>query len=349
MATIFDVARVAGVSRSTVSRVLNDQPGVSDNARARVLTAIQQLNYQPNFAARALKRQKADTLGLIVPPSFRERTSTEPRGYYLTEIIRGAYNAVIEHRQVLALLDDGGNPEFYDRLIQHRQVDGILIVDLDLDEPLLTYFSERKFPFVVIGNPADETIACVDVDNYGSAQRVVRYLYRLGHTQIAMIHGPPARLASRDRAAGYRTMLRQLGFQVDPALQAEGDFSEESGQCAMEQLLGTVPRPTAVFAANDRMALGAIRAVQARGLRVPEDISIVGFDDIPVAAYVQPALTTMRQPLYDLGNRAARLLLEMTETERSPFPHTPRVVLPTQLIERRSVGHVNGRPVPERR
>lgn len=348
MATIFDVARAAGVSRSTVSRVLNDQPGVSDDARTRVLTAIKQLNYQPNFAARALKRQKADTIGLIVPASFREPTSAEPRGYYLTEIIRGAYNAATEHRQVLALLDDGGSPEFYDRLIQRRQVDGILMIDINLDEPLLSFFSERDFPFVVIGNPADETIACVDVDNYGSAQRIVRYLHRLGHTRIAIIHGPPNRLASRDRAAGYRTMLRQLGLPVDPALQAEGDFSEQSGQRAMEQLLGTVPGPTAVFAANDRMALGAIRAIQVRGLRVPEDISVVGFDDIPVAAYVRPALTTMRQPLYDLGNRAARLLLDMTEGERS-FPHTQRVVLPTQLIERGSVCSINGRYRAERR
>lgn len=347
MTTIFDVARVAGVSRSTVSRVLNDQPGVSDDARTRVLRAVQQLNYRPHFAARALKRQKADTVGLIIPTSFRERTSTEPRGYFLTEIIRGAYNAVIEHRQVLTLLDDGGSPEFYDRLIQQHQVDGILLVDLNLDEPLLSYFSERDFPFVVIGNPADETIACVDVDNYGSAQRIVRHLHRLGHTRIAMIHGPPARLASRDRAAGYRTMLRQLGLTIDPALQAEGDFSEESGQRAMEQLLGTVPAPTAVFAANDRMALGAIRAVQARGLRVPQDISIVGFDDIPVAAYIRPPLTTMRQPLYDLGDRAARLLLSMTESERR-VPYTPRVVLPTQLIERGSVCSINDRNGPER-
>lgn len=337
MSTIFDVARIAGVSRSTVSRVLNDQAGVSDDARARVLKAIEELNYQPNFAARALKRQKADTVGLIIPASFRQPTNNEPRGYYLTEIIRGAYNVISEQRQVLALLDDGGTVDYYDRLIQQRQVDGILMVDINLEEPLLAHFAQGNFPFVVIGNPADPGVACVDVDNYGSAQRVVRYLHRLGHTHIAIISGPAERLASRDRLAGYRTIMRQLGLPLNDAHQVNGDFSEGSGRQAMEELLHVRPRPTAVFATNDRMAIGAIRAAVTNGLRVPEDISIVGFDDIPIAPYLNPPLTTLRQPLYDLGGEAARLLLSMTDGSIESSD-APRVMLPTRLMERGTAG-----------
>jgi DNA-binding LacI/PurR family transcriptional regulator len=337
VSTIFDVAHLARVSRSTVSRVLNNQPGVSEEARERVLQAITDLNYQPHFAARALKRQKADTLGLIIPSSFRQPTTSEPRGYYLTEIIRGAYNVLTEQRQMLALLDDRGNPDSYDRLIQQRQVDGILMVDINLNEPLLAHFAQRDFPFVVIGNPDDPRVTCVDVDNYGSAQQAVRFLHSLGHRQIALIGGPQERLASRDRLAGYQAMMRELELPLDERLQADGDFSEESGCQAMACLLSRSPRPTAVFATNDRMAIGAIRAVRDQGLEVPDDISIVGFDDIPVAPYLNPPLTSFRQPLYDLGGEAARLLLQLTNESR-PTNIPQCTILPTRLMARATTG-----------
>lgn len=336
MATIIDVAKVAGVSRSTVSRVLNDQPGVSPDTRDRVLDAISDLNYRPNFAARALKRRKADTVGIIVPSSFRRPHPHEPRGYYFTEIIRGAHNQCTEQGYVLTLLDDESTPDFYKRLLQERRVDGIILIDVELESNLVQDFYDADFSFVVIGTAPDERVACVDVDNYGSAQRVVQYLADLGHNRIAFINGPPTRLASRDRRAGFETMMQRLGLPLPNAYNQQGDFSEDAGREAMQRLLSVSPQPSAVFAANDRMALGAIRATQAAGLLIPEQISIIGFDDIPVASFFQPPLTTMRQPLYKLGSEAARLLLEMLADAEEDM--TTRVVLPTTLVERATTG-----------
>jgi len=335
MATITDVARTAGVSRSTVSRVLNDQPGVSPATRARVLEAMQALNYQPHFAARALKLQRAETIGIIIPASFRERTNAEPRGYYHTEIVRGAYNFCTEQRYAVTLLNDEGTFEFYDALFRRRQFDGILLIHLELDTTLLEALKGLDVPFVVVGDSRDPHVTCVDVDNYGSSQRVVQYLARLGHRHIAIINGPPQRLASRDRRAGFRTMMRQLDLPLVEAFDQPGDFSEPSGYEAMKRLLGLSPRPTAVFATNDRMAAGAIRAAREAGVAVPQDLSIVGFDDIPVAAYLNPPLTTVHQPLYDLGAAAADLLFDLVK-QRASRP--ARVVMPAMLVERGSAG-----------
>ncbi|GAP63328.1 LacI family transcriptional regulator [Ardenticatena maritima] len=334
MATIYDVAKRAGVSRSTVSRVLNNQPGVHPETRERVLAAVRELNYHPNFAARALKRQRADAVGVIIPSSFREPRSDEPRGYYFTEIIRGAYNYFTEHRMAVTLLDDEGTFEFYQSIFERRQVDGILFIDLELGSDMTRRLKSLGFPFVVIGNASEPDVVGVDVDNYGSSQRVVQYLYSQGHRRIAIINGPERRLASRDRRAGFLAAIEHLGLDFPEAYDQPGDFSERSGQKAMRRLLQVSPRPTAVYAINDRMAIGAIRAARDAGLNVPDDISVVGFDDIPVAPYINPPLTTMRQPLYELGAEAARLLHEIIANGAASVS---RVVLPATLIERNTV------------
>ncbi len=334
MPTIHDVAKLAGVSRSTVSRVLNNRPGVHPKTRERVLAAVRELNYAPNFAARALKRQRADAVGLIIPASFREPRSDEPRGYVLTEIIRGAYNFFTEQRLALTLLDDQGTFRFYQALFERRQVDGLLFIDLEPDPHMVERLKGLDVPFVVIGNVDAEDVVCVDVDNYESSRRVVYYLYQMGHRRIAFINGPQRRFASRDRRAGVLAAVTELGLSLPDAYDQPGDFSERSGQKAMWRLLEADPRPTAIYAMNDRMAIGAIRAARDAGLRVPEDISVVGFDDIPVAPYIRPPLTTVRQPLYELGAAAARLLVQRIAGQELP---SRRVLLPALLVERESV------------
>jgi len=337
--TITDVARAAGVSRSTVSRVLNNQPGVSPETRERVLRAIEELKYQPHFAARALKRQRAENIAIIVQNSFREQTGSEPRGYYNTEIIRGAFNVCTEHRFAVTLLNDEGTFEFYSSLFRRRQFDGIVLVHVDVDMRLVEELKATEFPLVVVGSVPDPHVNSVDVDNYGSAQQVVRYLFGQGHRRIALINGPPERLASRDRRAGFRTMMRQLGLPLLAVYDQPGDFSVRSGYEAMQRLLALAEPPTAVFAINDRMAIGAMQAAREAGFLVPDDISIVGFDDIPVAAYLTPPLTTVRQPLYELGEAAARMLLRLLEGELSS---PTREVLPALLVPRGTVRALPG-------
>ncbi len=334
MVTITDVAKAAGVSRSTVSRVLNNRPGVSPETRKRVLQAIEELQYQPHFAAQALKRQRAESIAIIVQNSFREKTGDEPRGYYNTEIVRGAFNVCTERRYTVTLLNDEGTFEFYASLFRRRQFDGIVLVHVDVDLRLVEELKTTGFPLVVVGSVPDPFVNSVDVDNYGSAQQVVRYLVGQGHRRIAIINGPPQRLASRDRRAGFRTMMRQFGLPLPEVYDQPGDFSTRSGYEAMNRLLNVPEPPTAVFAINDRMAIGALRAVHDAGKQVPDDISVVGFDDIPVAQYLNPPLTTVRQPLYELGEAAAHLLFDILEGRVSS---PARVVLSASLVERSSV------------
>ncbi len=334
MVTITDVARKAGVSRSTVSRVLNNQPGVRPETRERVLKAIEELRYQPHFAARALKGQAADNVAIIVQDSFRQKTGDEPRGYYNTEIVRGAFNVCTEHHYAVTLLIDEGTFEFYASLFRRRQFDGIVLVHVDMDTRLVEELKATGFPLVVVGSVPDPHVHSVDVDNYGSTQQVVRYLYGKGHRRIGIINGPLDRLASRDRRAGFRTMMRQLGLPLLQEYDEWGDFSVGSGYEAMKRLLSLDVPPTAVFAANDRMALGALQAAHDLGRRVPEDVSIVGFDDIPVARYLHPPLTTVRQPLYELGEAAATMLMDLL-AERPT--RARRLILSAPLVERHTV------------
>lgn len=334
MVTITDVARKAGVSRSTVSRVLNNQPGVRPETRERVLKAIEELRYQPHFAARALKRRRADNVALIVQDSFRQKTRDEPRGYYNTEIVRGAFNVCTEHHYAITLLVDEGTFDFYTSLFRRRQFDGIVLIHVDIDMRLVEELKATGFPLVVVGAVPDPHVNSVDVDNYGSAQQVVRYLFGLGHTRIAIINGPLERLAARDRRAGFHTMMRQLGLSLCEEYEQWGDFSVRSGYEAMKRLLNLAVPPTAVFATNDRMAIGALQAAQDLGKRVPEDISIVGFDDIPVASYLHPPLTTVHQPLYELGEAAASMLMDIIAEGGGS---SRRAVLSAPLVERRTV------------
>jgi LacI family transcriptional regulator len=220
-----------------------------------------------------------------------------------------------------------------------RSVAGLLLIGARLDDPVIARCRKTGAPFVLVNNAAREPdVSSVDCDNVSGARAAVRHLLDLGHRRIALIAGPENSSNARDRRRGYEEAIRAAGLTPDPGLVMPGNFVEEGGRRAMEALLARPDPPTAVFAANDVLALGAIAALRAAGRRIPDDVALVGFDDIPVARYVEPRLTTIRQPIYDIGRRAAEIVLDHAAFPPDSPPPPDREVLQTQLVVRESCG-----------
>ncbi len=330
--TLEEIARQAGVSRSTVSRVMNDHPSVDRETRARVQSVAERLNYQPNVAARSLAAGRTNILGLVIPMGV-SALFTDPYFPLLVQGISSACNAN-EHSVMLWLAEPEYERRMIRQVLQGGLIDGVILASALMDDPMLEALLKRGLPFITVGRlPTDNRVSYVDVDNVDSAREMVAYLLRLGHRRVATISGPTNMIAGSDRLQGYRLALRNRGVTPDPALIVEADFTEEGGYIAMQQLL---PRaPEAVFVASDSMAVGALRALREAGLRVPDDIAISGFDDIPFAARTDPPLTTVRQPIQRMGSVAAETLIDMIS---HPQPQPRRVILPTELVIRESSG-----------
>ncbi|MGQ9630173.1 MAG: LacI family DNA-binding transcriptional regulator [bacterium] len=329
--TIKDVAARAGVSKSTVSRVLNGGP-VSEKTREVVQKAIRELNYYPNLQAQTLSKRRTDTIGLIVP---------EITVSFCTQVIAGVEEAAQKYHQVLILCATKRklDPElqFVRNLIYGKKIDGLLV--LLPFEYRLGYIHElesRGFPLFLIGQPGDLSESnYVAVDNVKGAFEITEYLIGLGHRRIAFIMGRPDIKDSKDRLAGYKKALEEHGLKFDPALVRKGDFTYDSGVRATREILKGDPPPTAIFASNDEMAIGAMREIEKRGLRVPEDIAVVGYDDVPEARLMSPTLTTVAQPMKDMGRVAAEKLLGLIEGRESKPVH---IILETQIKVRESSG-----------
>ncbi len=337
--TSHDVARLAGVSRTTVSLVLNNAPNahISPETRRRVLEAARQLNYHPNAVARSLVSQRTMTLGLVLCQT-PEQVFADP---FLPQVLLGV-NTVAQARGYRILLETVAdtNGDGYTTLALEKRIDGFILSGPRSNDQALRALHEEGFPIVLLGQLRDTDIPFVDVDNEAAAYTAVEHLIRLGHKRIALItNGPLEYTASQDRLAGYRRALEAHGIPYEPCLVAEGAFKEESGQAAMERILTNRPWPTAVFAAGDAVALGAMVALRRRGIRIPEDMALVGFDDIPLAAYVDPPLTTVRLPAYELGREAAKLLIDIVEGVE---PEQTRILLETTLVVRASCGARQG-------
>ncbi len=329
---IDDIAKIAGVSRSTVSRALNNDPEVSAETRERVLAIVKETNYQPSAAARGLAAGRTRVLGLVIPMAVTAFFS-DPFFPLLIQGVSSTANAR-DHSVMLWIAE----PEFERRTVRqvltNGLIDGVLMASQANDDPVVDALVNSELPLVLIGrHPSKQDVTYVDVDNEDSARQAVAHLLRLGKKRIATIAGPETLIAGQDRLNGYLLALRGRGIAPDPLLIAKGDFTEPGGYAAMSSLLPH--SPDAVFAASDVMALGALRALREAGRRVPQDVAVVGFDDIPFAARSEPALTTVRQPVQRLGAVAAETLINLI---REPEPRTQRIILPTELIIRESCG-----------
>ena len=328
------IAHLSGVSRSTVSRVINNSPKVSDETRQRVLDVLRQTNFQPNLAARSLAAGSTRILGLVIPMGV-SHLFIDP---FFPQLIQGIYMACTarDYSIMLWLAD----PEFERRTIRQvlysGLVEGVILSSMPHDDPLIDALSEARRPFVVVGHVTGrDHISYVDVDNVESARQATLHLARMGRKRIASITGPLNMIAGQDRRQGYELALQQSGLAIDPSLVVEGDFTQEGGYQGMLLLLPH--KPDAVFVASDAMAQGALRALSETGNHVPEEVAIVGFDDMPFAAHTTPPLTTVRQPIHRMGSMAAEMLIDIIES-RAAQPRGTR--LPTELVVRASSGFI---------
>jgi LacI family transcriptional regulator len=311
---------------------MNDSPHVSAQTRERVWKAIQESGYEPHAAARSLVTNRTGIIGLIVPEAVTT-LFTDP---FFLLLIQGIAATCNHHQYHLMLSLFGGRKDqedLYRRVVGSGYLDGVIIASTTLDDPLIPRLLRDGVPFVSVGRYPDQEVSYVDVDNVGGARKAVEYLLRSGHRRIATITGPQRMIAGWDRLAGFREALRAHSLPVDGTLVVEGDFTEEGGRAAMQSLLPH--KPDAVFVASDTMALGALRALREAGLSVPEDIALVGFDDMPYAATAAPPLTTVRQPIRRVGALASDTLLDIIDNGLEPVRRT---VVPTELVVRASCG-----------
>ncbi|GAA0614660.1 LacI family DNA-binding transcriptional regulator [Streptomyces crystallinus] len=330
--TLEEVAARAGVGRGTVSRVINGSPRVSDRTRAAVEAAVAELGYVPNRAARALAANRTDAIALVVPET-ETRFFAEP---YFSEVVRGVGQALAETEMQLLLTLVGSDRErrrLAQYLMGHR-VDGVLLVGVHADDPLPELLEQLDMPVVISGpRSEEEPLASVDSDNFAGARAAVAHLVARGRRSIATITGPLDVYGARRRLDGYRAALAEAGLPAAAQLISPADFTEEGGRRAMADLLARAPEVDAVFAASDVMASGARQVLREHGRRVPEDVSLIGFDDSAIARHMDPPLTSVRQPIEEMGRAMAQLLLSQIA---APEPSRPRLVLPTELVVRAS-------------
>lgn len=331
MPTIYDVARSAGVSTSTVSHVLNGTRHVSEDTKLRVHQAMAELHYRPNSLARGLVRQETQTLALIVADNANP---------FFAELARGMedHGFVAGYNVILCNSDRSTEKElaYLDMLIAKR-VDGIVYTTMSTQLDQLRPLLNNQIPLVLFEREFDE-IDAVLLDNVHGGFTATQHLLDLGHRRIACICGPDAKTRSHARIRGYEQALTAAGVSIDPELIQAGDWTCESGQKCAQQLLDLPVRPTAIFACNDLMAIGALTLLRERGVRVPEDVSVIGFDNIGFGAFTTPPLTTLATPITAIGQRLAQLLLGRISGQLPPEPQ--RIVVEGQIVVRGSTAPI---------
>ncbi len=331
MPTIRDVAERAGVSPITVSRVINNSGYVSQETRSRVEAAIAELQYVPNSLARSLRFKRTHTLALVL---------TDITNPFWTTVARGVEDAASQcgFNVILCNTDENeAKQSEYLHVLLQKQVDGFLLVPARSTPEPIALIQSQKVPTVVLDRQVPG--AQVDIvrgDSEGGAYQLVRLLLSLGHRRIAMLSGPMNISTAADRVAGYRRALQEAGLEAPAELICYGEYTQESGYQMARKALSLMPRPTALFAANNFIAIGALRALREAGVRVPEDMALVSFDDIPPAFVIEPFLTVAAQPAYEMGRRATELLLARLSGQAPSEPQ--EIILPTEIIVRRSSG-----------
>jgi len=330
--TLRDVAQKAGVSHQTVSRVINGSLDVLPETRALVEAAIAEMGYHPNAIARSMARGQSHTLACISP---------NLTDFTFASVIEGAEVEARQHKYFM-LSSSASDPESFrelvDELVGHRRVDGLIVINPYADQRF--EFIPKDFPLVFVGASAHEKNICsVSLDDEKVAYEATRHLLTLGHTNIALVTGPMEEDCSQDRTEGYRRALAEAGIAFDETMVIEGDWTATSGQDALLSFVEQGRVPTAVFAQNDRMAMGVLSAAREAGIKVPAQLAVIGVDDMPLSSYFDPPLTTMRQDIPRIGREATRMLLDMIQKKTT---ETCDLKLNAELVVRQSTSQKGG-------
>ena len=336
MKTMKDVARRARVSVSTVSHVLNGTRKVSEETRGDVLAAVEELSYRPNLLAKGLKTRRTYTIGLLI---------SDIQNSFFTSVVRGVEDEALSRGYHLFLCNTDEDPEREDEYITElakKRVDGLMVAPSARRGDHVGRLRDEGVPFIFVDRDVEGVDAdVVSVDNRAGMRLIAEHLVGLGHRRIAMISGPLDKASGSERHLGLRDALADLGVELEDTLVHFGDFRTSSGREGARELLGLPSPPTALVTANNQMTLGALLAINEMGLGVPGDVSVVGFDDPEWAPLTGPPLTTLAQPTYEMGVRAAEMLLDRIET--GPDEESRKVLLEPWLVVRESTGPATGR------
>jgi len=330
MTTIKDVAREAGVSTATVSRVFNNIGPVDKDTQRHVRLVARRLKYVPNALGRGLSTQRTDAIGLLLPDLF---------GEFFSEVLRGSDQTAQQSRYHLVVSSSHNNREEIRAALttMRGRVDGLVIMSAHIDAQTLIETLPPALPVVLLNCYVDSSgFDMLNVDNFGGAYEMTKHLLSHGHQRIAIINGIEENVDARERLRGYGVAMREAGASVDPALQVPGHFSEAGGYDAARRLLSRSPRPTAIFASNDSMAIGALSALRDQGVQIPEEMALAGFDDVPIATYLTPTLTSVQVGIHHLGVRAVETLLHAVGNRNAHCKQ--QILLPTKLSLRESCG-----------
>jgi len=332
--TIKEVAKLANVAPSTVSRVIANNPRISEETKKRVRDVMEQLGYHPNFIARSLASQSTKVIGLVLPHS----SGVFFQNPFFAEVIQGLSEGVHEKQYALQMSTGKTEEELYEgvvHMVQGGRVDGIILLYSRIDDKILYYLKARNFPFVVIGKPFEfvEKITHVDNDNYLAAKEATEYVIGLGHEKIGFIGGSPSLTVTMDRLLGYKDALRDHNLLLNEEYIIHEEFLREGGQEAVKKLLKRTIPPTALIVTDDLMALGVVNSLTEMQIDIPSQVSIVSFNNALFAEMSRPPLTSIDINIEELGYQAARSLIQMLENEKEPVK---RIIIPHQLVVRHS-------------
>lgn len=330
MITIKDVAREAGVSIATVSRVFNNAGPVDEETRRRVRQVARQLKYVPSALGRSLSTKRTDAIGLLLPDLF---------GEFFSEVLRGSDQTAQQSRYHLVVSSSHNNKEEIQAALamMRGRVDGLVIMSPHIDAETLNENLPHSLPVVLLNCYVESSnFDALNIDNYGGTFEMTKHLLSHGHRRIAIIKGTEHNIDAAERLRGYRDALRQFGGELDERLEFPGAFSEASGYEAVKRWFELSPRPTAIMASNDSMAIGALSALREHGVQVPQEVALAGFDDVPIASYLSPSLTSVQVGIHNLGVRAIETVLHAVRHKNTH--RKQQIVLPTKLRLRESCG-----------
>ncbi|MEH7884474.1 LacI family DNA-binding transcriptional regulator [Bacillus sp. JJ1609] len=334
--TIKDVAKVANVAPSTVSRVIANSPRISEKTKERVREVMDQLGYHPNFIARSLASQSTRAIGLVMPSS----TDVVFQNPFFPTVLSGLSEGAHSKQYALHMTTGKTEDEIFDgvvAMVQGGRVDGVVLLYSKVEDRVIAYLRERDFPFVVIGKPFkdDENISYVDNDNFKAGKEVTEHLIQLGHDRIGFIGGNLDLVVTVERLLGYEKALRNSGISLIDEYIVNDEFLRESGQDAVKVLLSLEKPPTAMVVADDLMALGVLNKLDELGISVPDDISIVSFNNVLIAEMARPPLTSVDINIFDLGYQATKSLIQKIENPGEPIK---RIIVPFKIVPRFSCG-----------